>query len=662
VNANMNDDAPPVGQQVRDQASLNGQGDARAAVRAMLAAGWSEAAITAELHRASPQAKLEAIGEWVAGVAREERVSPEDPGSLTTEQREQARRYVDSLLAAWIQRFSLKKIHDPIDPEALLIRNKFGFIDTYLTADFMLPRSDQLSGTRLFGLSGGLLHYGTNYSQWLAWDDESHVHSADNADEAGNFVQRYALAHAMALRLIQAQVEQRARAVTGNLRRSAAQAQMALKTAEQDPAVTPCELEKLRKADKLMAEAFAEAWAREMAVYGTFRRQRDYRDKLWGRRTKNDVTGELKTMLSTDMATFDANPDWLVCDSGVVEVRQTPDGPRFPLLSHNPARLVTKRLGRGVRYDWKAQCPAWEEFLASTVKDPADRAFLRRRIGAALAGRRVKDFLDLIGRPDTGKTTFNLVMKALFGSYFASPDVNVFMASGDPQPWDLDLCRGARYVYAAEPEPHSRFRDGMIKKLTGGDPVESARKYGHPVEWDPQCLLVFATNHPIFFDTSDAAMFGRAKPVEFTYSGPKDPGLLRRLLAELPGIFTWALGGLHEYLSQGAPEVTPAMARLRERIAAESDPALRFLSMAITEGYLAHDADRQQPALACAEVSWLYPKFTRWCAQEGIGPVMTAGKQKFNERIGRIYPQLKSGSYHFTGLLPGPRYREEKWS
>src|SRR5207302_1714842 len=124
-----------------------------------LAAGWPEAAITVELHRANPQAKREAIGAWVAGVCREEGIAPEDPGSLGPEQREQARRYVDSLLAAWKMRFGLKKTGDPIDPEALLVRNKYGYIDTYLTSDYMLPRSDQLSGTRLFDLSGGLLHY-----------------------------------------------------------------------------------------------------------------------------------------------------------------------------------------------------------------------------------------------------------------------------------------------------------------------------------------------------------------------------------------------------------------------------------------------------------------------------------------------------------------------
>jgi phage/plasmid-associated DNA primase len=171
-------------------------------------------------------------------------------------------------------------------------------------------------------------------------------------------------------------------------------------------------------------------------------------------------------------------------------------------------------------------------------------------------------------------------------------------------------------------------------------------------------MLVFATNHPIFFDTSDSAMFGRAKPVEFTYAGPKDPGLAARLMAELPGIFTWGLAGLHGYLTEGIPAVTPAMAALRERIAAESDPALRFLAMAITEGYLAQD--RMAPAAACVLRNELYPKFEAWCALEGVRDV--AGKQKFNERIGRIYPQKKSEGWpRFTGLLPGARYGELTW-
>jgi putative DNA primase/helicase len=252
-----------------------------------------------------------------------------------------------------------------------------------------------------------------------------------------------------------------------------------------------------------------------------------------------------------------------------------------------------------------------------------------------------------------------LTMQALFGSYFASPDVSVFMRAGDPQPWDLDQCRAARCVYAAEPDKHSQFRDGMVKKLTGGDPVTSARKYGHPVTWKPQCLLVFGTNHPIWFDTSDDSMFGRAKPIEFIYAGPLDPSLPARLKGELPGILTWALHGLNEYLIHGPPEVTPSMARLREKIAAESDPALRFVSAAIRGGYLAHDKSRTVPAAGCVKVSGIYPKFTAWAHSEGVrNPV---GKHAFNERVGRVYRVLHSNGERFTGLLPGPRFGEANW-
>ncbi|HSR82675.1 MAG TPA: DUF5906 domain-containing protein, partial [Streptosporangiaceae bacterium] len=406
----------------------------------------------------------------------------------------------------WMQRFGLKSLQEQIDPESLLMRTANGAIDTYRTAEAILPRSDLLSGRVLAALAGDLLHYGTQYKQWLAWDDEAHVHAEDAEDKAGRLVQHYAGAHAEALRCIREQFEREAERVTGNLKaqKDIAKSEAARLAQGTDMAAAA----KAVKTADLAAKAFDDMWAMEMEPYNLFKRHRAYRDKLWGHRTKSDVAGELRTLLATDMADFDSRPGWLVCDNGVVTVT---DGPRFPLLVHDPSRLVTKRLGRGVVYDPRARCPAWEEFLASTVADDADRTFLQRHVGAALVGMQLKDFINIIGKGNTGKTTFNLVMKALFGSYFASPDVNVFMAAGDPQPWDLDLCRAARYVYASEPEPHSRFRDGMIKKLTGSDPVTSARKYGHPVTWDPQCLLVFATNDPIWFETSDAQMFGRAK-------------------------------------------------------------------------------------------------------------------------------------------------------
>ena len=615
--------------------------------------------------RQAASALTAVVGTWppswvsqAAGHLKHIQPEPEEQ-EPSPEQRERIRQEVEAGRAAWAERFRLRQSGDPVDPESLLVRDKKGRISTYRTAEFALPRSDMLSGGLLRDLSGNLLHYGTQHKEWLAWDDQSHIHAADARDVAGRFVQRYAVAHAEALRLIEKMIEQQARLVTAKLHDRMDAAERALKQAEQDGSVKPEALAKLGQEAKALRGAFSEAWAREMAPYdAVFKRHRGYRDKLWGKRTKADVAGELKTLLATDMADFDARPDWLVCDNGVVVVETSPRV-RFPLLPHDPVRLVTRRLGHGVAYDPVAVCLAWLAFLASTIGDEADVTFLRRRIGAALAGVRVKDFINIIGKGDTGKTTFNMVMKALFGSYFTSPDVSVFMQAGDPQPWDLDLCRGARYVYAAEPERHSRFRDGMVKKLTGGDPVESARKYGHPVVWDPQCLLVFNTNDPIWFDTADTAMFGRAKPVEFTYSGPKDPALLARLLAELPGIFTWALQGLHEYLIEGIPEVSPSMAALRERIAAESDPALRFLAEVIGKGYLAHDKARTVPASGCVKVSAVYPKFTAWCAAECVRPV--AGKQAFNKRVGRIYPQQSSDGERFLGLLEGPRFHEPFW-
>lgn len=582
---------------------------------------------------------------------------PGDDGPLTSEQRERIRQQVEAERDAWQERFRLRTAGGLLDPEALLARDRRGRIDTHTTAEMMLPRSDMMSAIVLKALSGSLFHYGTQYREWLAWDDETHIHASDATDVVGGLIQRYAIAHAGALRRTKSQIEHEGREITAKLRGQVDVTRAAAIAAAQgsDMKAASAAIKDAKDAH----EAFTLMWNSLLAPYdGMLKKHRAYRDKLWGKRTKADIAGELKTSLATDMGVFDANPNWLVCDNGVVEVQDSPVV-KFPLYTHDPARLVTKRLGRGVICDQSAPCPQWQAFLASTIAHEADRAFLQRRVGAALAGRRLKDFLNLMGGPDSGKTTFNMVMKALFGSYFASPDVSVFMTSGDPQPWDLDLCRGARYVYAAEPEPGSKFRDGMIKKLTGGDPVESARKYGHPVTWDPQCLIVFATNHPIFFDTSDAAMFGRAKPIKFTYSGPKDEGLRARLLAELPGIFTWALQGLYEYLTGGVPEVTPAMAVLREQIAAESDPALRFLAAAINAGHLAHDKGRTAPISGCVLVSGIYPKFTAWCAAGGVRGVV--GKQGFNQRIERIYPQQDSHGMRFWGLLPGPRFAEAYW-
>ena len=138
---------------------------------------------------------------------------------------------------------------------------------------------------------------------------------------------------------------------------------------------------------------------------------------------------------------------------------------------------------------------------------------------------------------------------------------------------------GARFVRTSEPDDGQRLQEGLIKELTGGEPIlVRALQENFVLVYPIFKLTISATTSP----RSTAATTGSGGACCWCRSmqippDERDPDLGAKLWEERAGILNWLIEGLRDYLAHGPQvpdQVTAATAAYRE----DSDPLGTFLT------------------------------------------------------------------------------------
>lgn len=306
---------------------------------------------------------------------------------------------------------------------------------------------------------------------------------------------------------------------------------------------------------------------------------------------------------------FDADPYSLNCLNGTLDLRTG------ELRPHTRADLLTKLCP--VEYDENASCPRWERFLEEIFAGHRDLIdFVWQSVGySLLSGNPSKALFVCWGPTNTGKSTFLSVLRALAGDYGQPADIQTFMGRVSPMVYnDLADLFGARLVTASESNESDRLNDGLVKMVTGNDPVTACRKYENPFKYVPGYKVWLAVNHKPIVNDGSGAIWTRLKLIPFEVqfqpgSPDREEDLDKKLEAELPGILAWAVRGCHDYLVNNfrVPELVTLAVEEYQR---ESDTVGEFLAeeCLLGEGYL-------------ARASSLYEAYEEWARRRGLRPM-----------------------------------------
>jgi putative DNA primase/helicase len=326
------------------------------------------------------------------------------------------------------------------------------------------------------------------------------------------------------------------------------------------------------------------------------------------------------------------------------------------LREHRREDKITKLAN--VAYDPLARNLAWERFVRQILPNENIRRFVQRWLGYSLTGDIGEQAIVFFyGGGGNGKGVLvNTVMKIL-GEYWDAVEYAVF-TSTDTHETLLHKAemQGKRAIFASEQlKEDSVLTTGVIKNLTGGDPIRARRHREAPYTYQPTFKITMITNHTPVITDMTTSIWRRIHVVPFDVTIEKEniiKNFEATLLEDRPGILNWLLEGLQEYLRTGlAPprEVMMATEELRQ----EMD-----LIQAFTDDVLDIDPGMDgKPGweVPIKEIYWWYET---WCNDNKIRrPLMknTFGREfKDRMRSRDVRPTRRRDTTYYTCIRIKP--------
>lgn len=299
---------------------------------------------------------------------------------------------------------------------------------------------------------------------------------------------------------------------------------------------------------------------------------------------------EAEVPLAQRVEDLDQNPLDVNTDTHVLRFTVTPRPGTYPLVEmtaipHDRDLRMTKIMATG--YDPRASAPIFHAFLDRIMPAEEMQRFLQRWFGYSMLGLTNEQALAFFyGMGANGKSALTDLIARLMGSYAATAKIESLTgqnrrSGGDATP-DLINIVAARMVRASEPEKGVQWQEGLIKQLTGGEPILVRALNENFFEAVPIFKLTIGGNHAPDIRGMDDGIWRRLMIVPFDVQIPKaerDPLIVNRMLEEGPGILNWLIEGARAYLEAGlAPpaQVSSATDELRQ----DADPYGKFLDEA----------------------------------------------------------------------------------
>jgi putative DNA primase/helicase len=301
--------------------------------------------------------------------------------------------------------------------------------------------------------------------------------------------------------------------------------------------------------------------------------------------------------------------------------------PEKVLAEHGEGYYSTIQLR--VKYDPTAKCPRWKRFLDEIFEGDSELiSLIQEFMGYSLVSDTgYEKALLMIGEGANGKSTLIKVWEQLLGPENIS---SVTLSNLKDQFHRVTLHRKLLNM-AAELNSMTVDQSDYFKRIVSGDTIDAAHKHKPVFSFRPYARLVFAMNRmPQVKDTSHG-FYRRLILVPFNrkFEGDNaDKRLSDKLLAELDGIFLWALEGLERlYRNDGFTEPQSSRKRLAGYKRA-NNPVVAFVE----------DCCELEPD-ASTKKQDLYKQFKDYCSDSGCS---AGSDNEFFKELYAAYPTLKA--------------------
>lgn len=216
----------------------------------------------------------------------------------------------------------------------------------------------------------------------------------------------------------------------------------------------------------------------------------------------------------------------------------------------------------------------------------------------------------LYGQGMNGKSTIMNILQELIGKEFYSAAT---IESLTKDKWGPVSLIGKKINFCRDEE--SRFlASDKFKTMISGEPTEIEKKYGSKSLFTPTAKHLFSLNHLPKFDMLDRGLLRRIKIIPFYHNiseSKKDTDLGKKLKAELPGIFAWAIEGAKRLVENGYKF---SEAKAVEEMKYEFQEMVSAAILFFRERY-----QLEETGFSANED--MYREYTIWCTNNGRKPM-----------------------------------------
>lgn len=341
----------------------------------------------------------------------------------------------------------------------------------------------------------------------------------------------------------------------------------------------------------------------------------------WGRTSEG--AGHIGCIAKLAQADVSAKPDQFDRDplkinlaNGTMTLAPPRDGYAAALHfgRYRRSDLITKIAE--VDYDPAATCPRFDAYIGRVQPAEDMRRYLEAWAGYNMTGLANAQKLALFyGQGANGKSVWVDLHAHILGDYSRVCGIETFIDQGryrkgsDASP-DLAALAGRRMVRTSEPEEGSKFSDGLIKAMTGSEPLPVRELMKPPFEMVVNFKVTVSANIKPKIGT-DHGIQRRVDLIPWDVIIPdeeQDTDLLGKLKAEASGVLNAMLRGALLYLTSGLPKPEAVKAATRE-YQDENDLLGQFLHLCVEK--------RQGSTVGATPLHELFVGWQTWAGEIG---------------------------------------------
>ena len=159
------------------------------------------------------------------------------------------------------------------------------------------------------------------------------------------------------------------------------------------------------------------------------------------------------------------------------------------------------------------------DFMKQLFPDPLLNKYMWQHMAASLKGTNENQVFNIYtGTGRNGKSKLVDLVSMALGDYKATVPITLVTSKrttiGGASP-EIAQLKGIRYACMQEPSENMTINEGVMKELTGGDPLSGRALYCDTITFNPQFTLVVCTNHLFDIKSTDDGTWRRIRVCDF---------------------------------------------------------------------------------------------------------------------------------------------------